>query len=490
MLQRVAEVIKATKFQKSLIPMKKLNETYYKIDIMLEDVMPNIDPKQYGGKKMTGTEHMMVALMDRVLSLLDNNHTKTAVIMAAADWAAAYDRGDPTKTTEKLIGLKLRPSITPLIINYMSGRSMSVKFNLEESGIYQLCGGFPQGSKIGQDCYLSASNDSAEFVSEDDKFKYIDDLQILELVMLAGILQDYNVYTHVPSDVPLDHQFLAGTDTTIQTHLDQLSEWTDLNLMKLNPEKCSYTIFSRAKVDFVTRLTVNGTKIDQKAVTKILGCWVDEDAGSWNTNTRELVKSAYSRISMLSKLKYTGVKQQDLLDIYKLFIRSRAEYLSVVWHSSLTAAQSHKIENIQKTSLKIILADKYDHYESSCEITGLKFLSVRRVDRCLAFAKRCLKNPQVAKMFPKNTSSSLDLRNTEKYVVNKARTENYRMSAVPYCQRLLNQEHKQQEERTRTAAAAERRRAAEERSAEQGRTAAGRNNRQGREQDLARRPGD
>ena len=190
---------------------------------------------------------------------------------------------------------------------------------------------------------------------------------------------------------------------------------------------------------------------------------------------------------MLSKLKYTGVKKQDLLDIYKLFIRSRAEYLSVVWHSSLTAAQSHKIENIQKTSLKIILADKYDHYESSCETTGLKFLSVRREDRCLAFAKHFLKNPQVAKMFPQNTSGSLDLRNTERYVVNKARTENYRKSAVPYCQRLLNQEHKQQEERRSTA---ERRRTAEERSAEQGRTAAGRNHGQGREQDLARRPGD
>ena len=90
-------------------------------------------------------------------------------------------------------------------------------------------------------------------------------------------------------------------------------------------------------------------------------------------------------------------------------------------------------------------------------------------------------------MFPQNTSSSLNLRNIEKYVVNKARTENYRMSAVPYCQRLLNQEHRQQEERRRTA---ERGRTAEDRSAEQGRTAAGRNPGQGREQDLARRPGD
>ena len=67
-------------------------------------------------------------------------------------------------------------------------------------------------------------------------------------------------------------------------------------------------------------------------------------------NTRELVKSAYSRISMLSKLKYTGVSAKDLLKIYALFVRSCAEYISVAWHSSLTVEQALKIENIQKTS--------------------------------------------------------------------------------------------------------------------------------------------
>ena len=92
----------------------------------------------------------------------------------------------------------------------------------------------------------------------------------------------------------------------------------------------------------MTRLTVNGLKIDQKETTKILGCWIEEDPGKWRK--KELVKSAFSRISMLSKLKYTGVSTSDLLDIYKLFVRSRAEYMSVVWHSSLTADQTQKIE--------------------------------------------------------------------------------------------------------------------------------------------------
>ena len=426
----------------------KLFEGFLK-DILIEDVLPNLDPKQYGGRKKIGTEHMVVALMDRVLSLLDNHNTKSAVLMAAADWMSAFERGDPTKTTIKLIGLKLRPSIVPLIISYMSGRTMALKYNQEESSIYQLCGGYPQGSKIGQDCYLGSSDDAALHIEEDDRFRYIDDLQILELVMLTGILRDYDIYMHVASDVPLDYQFLDSAHTQMQSHLDQLSVWSDTNLTKLNPDKCSYMILSRAKADFVTRLCVGGAKIDQKSATKILGCWIDEDVGKWATNTQELIKSAYSRISMLTKLKYTGVQVRDLIEIYCLFIRSRAEYMSVVWHSSLTAAESKKIENIQKTSLKIILGDSFVDYPSSLVSTGLQELSARRESRCLSFAKRCLKNPLTADMFPLNPEHGNAVRKSEKYIVNFAHTENYRQSTVPYCQRLLNQHDIEEEERRR-----------------------------------------
>ena len=427
----------------------KLFEGFLK-DIMIEDVLPNLDPKQYGGRKKIGTDHMVVALMDRVLSLLDNYNTKSAVIMAAADWMSAFERGDPTKTTLKLISLKLRPSIVPLIISYMSGRTMTLKYNQEESSLYQLCGGYPQGSKIGQDCYLGSSDDAAHHINQEDRFRYIDDLQILELIMLTGILSDYNIYMHVASDIPLDHKFLDGGYTNMQSHLDRLSQWSDSNLTKLNPAKCSYMILSRAKEDFVTRLSVGGTKIDQRAATKILGCWIDEDVGKWSTNTKELIKSAYSRISMLTKLKYTGLNTQDLVEIYSLFIRSRAEYMSVVWNSSLTVAEVKKIENIQKTSLKIILGETYTDYQSSLERTGLTELSARRQARCLSFSKKCTQTPLMKDMFPINPEHMNGVRRSEKYHVNFAHTESYRQSTVPYCQRLLNQHELMEEERRRT----------------------------------------
>ena len=97
---------------------------------------------------------------------------------------------------------------------------------------------------------------------------------------------------------------------------------------------------------------------------------------------------AYSRISMITKLKYVGAQTTDLLDIYKLFVRSRAEYMSVAWHTSLTADKSQKIENIQKTFIKIILADRYTDYESGLVLTGLNTLAARCTARCLELSEK------------------------------------------------------------------------------------------------------
>ena len=52
-------------------------------------------------------------------------------------------------------------------------------------------------------------------------------------------------------------------------------------------------------------------------------------------NCQEICRKTYSRLSMITKLKYVGVSFEDLLDIYVLFIRSVMEYFAVAFHSRL-----------------------------------------------------------------------------------------------------------------------------------------------------------
>ena len=74
---------------------------------------------------------------------------------------------------------------------------------------------------------------------------------------------------------------------------------------------------------------------------------------------------------------------------------------------------------------------------------------MKREAHCLSFAKKCLRNPLTEGMFPENPLNDYDIRQGEKYKVNFARTESYKKSSVPYCQRLLNKHNMIEEERKR-----------------------------------------
>ena len=210
-------------------------------------------------------------------------------------------------------------------------------------------------------------------------------------------------------------------------------------MAKLNEKKTNYTVFTRVQTEFSTRLFLNGKVLERKKFTKLLGVWLQEDGG-WGKNTEETCKAAYQRISMLTKLRYAGETIENLLHIYKQFIRSKLEYCMVAMHSSMSQQQSSSLERCQAVSLRIILQENYVSYEAAMEMTGLETLSARRQKRCLDFSLKSIRHEQNKRFFPRNPNieNEMNIREREEFVVNFGRTKSYQMSAIPYCQRLLN----------------------------------------------------
>ena len=190
------------------------------------------------------------------------------------------------------------------------------------------------------------------------RFKYVDDLTILELLLFGGLLTEYNFRQHVASDVGIDELFVPANSFKTQRNLQTIVEWTSNNLMKLNESKSNYMIFSRSNTEFATRLSLNQQTLERVEAVKLVGVWITTFL-DWEKNTKELCKKAYARLTLITKLKYVGTTKEDLLDVYILYIRSILEYCSVVWHSTLTVQQSKDIENVQKLCLKIILGEDY-----------------------------------------------------------------------------------------------------------------------------------
>ena len=167
--------------------------------------------------------------------------------------------------------------------------------------------------------------------------------------------------------------------------------------------------------------TYDSNILEKVSATKLLGVWISEDL-DWVLNTSELCKKAYSRISLLCKLKYVGMSTQDLLKTFISFIRCLLEYACVVWHSKLTVNQTCALERVQKTCL-------------GREYRG----EVRREKLSLSFGKKCLLSVNHRSLFPRNISlHNYNLRGQNLFTVAQARTERFRRSCIPYIQRLLN----------------------------------------------------
>ena len=75
-------------------------------------------------------------------------------------------------------------------------------------------------------------------------------------------------------------------------------------------------------------------------------------------------KKFHARLWTLRHLQAAGLSQDDLLAIYKTFLRSLLDYTLVVYHLMLTGDQSEKIESLQKCAVKIM----YGHDKSYREI--------------------------------------------------------------------------------------------------------------------------
>ena len=117
---------------------------------------------------------MLISLVDKILSHLDNNLGSPGVLATMLDWS---------------------------------------------SKTYHMPGGGPQDTLLGVLEYLVQCNDNADCVNTDCRFKYVDDLTILELLYLSNLstgISSYNHKLHIASDIGIDNIFIPPTNLHTQ----------------------------------------------------------------------------------------------------------------------------------------------------------------------------------------------------------------------------------------------------------------------------------
>ena len=147
-----------------------------------------------------------------------------SLLATFVDWKEAFPRQCPKLGIESFLKNGVRASLIPLLINYFQGRFMKVKWHNEYSSERELKGGGPQGGSLGIWEYLSQSNDNADCVDENERFKFVDDLSFLEIIQLLNIgLATYNLKQHVPSNIPVHNQILDAKHLKSQQQLSTIN---------------------------------------------------------------------------------------------------------------------------------------------------------------------------------------------------------------------------------------------------------------------------
>ena len=127
------------------------------------------------------------------------------------------------------------------------------------------------------------------------------------------------------------------------------------------------------KYQFSTKLQLNNHDIETLKKTKLLGTIIIDDL-RWEENTKNIVRKANARMELLRTISTFSPSDEDMKNIYILFIRSLLEQSAPVWHSSLTQQDSAALERVQKSAVRIILGNSYVGYKKSLKKSSIIYM--------------------------------------------------------------------------------------------------------------------
>ena len=143
-------------------------------------------------------------IIHRIHTALDKNARREifAVVAIMIDWNFAFVRQCPKLGIISFQKNGVTNSIIPLLISYIQERHQIIKWRGLKTTPRRINGGGPQGATLGILVYLSQSNNSADCVAPEDRFKFVDDLTTLEIFNLLTIgLSSFNVQNLVHNDI-------------------------------------------------------------------------------------------------------------------------------------------------------------------------------------------------------------------------------------------------------------------------------------------------
>lgn len=251
------------------------------------------------------------------------------------DFSKAFDTVSHSVLLSKLSDYGLSSSTLELFSSYLSNRQQYVKFKKCKSSTFVAKSGVPQGSNLGPLLFLIFINDLPTILQYTECLLYADDVKIFKT--------------------------LGDTDDCelIQSDLNKLNEWCQLNKLYLNISKCKCLSFTRKQSAFKFNYTIDNIQLERCDTIRDLGV-IFQGNLTFKMHIEGIINDAYRMLGLIMRYSKDLYNINVIFVLFNSFVRSKLEYAAVIWNP-LFKLYTKKIEMIQSKFLRY-LHYKFEHY--------------------------------------------------------------------------------------------------------------------------------
>lgn len=231
--------------------------------------------------------------------------TGNSVIGVFLDFKRAFETIDRTTLLEKLKNIGMGQTAVKWIEDYLRNRRQQTEYNGQTSPELHNPYGVPQGSVLGPLLFIL----------------YINDIHTSVQHCKLNLFADETLLAITAKNIP-------DAVDKLNQDLETLSQWLQLNKLKLNIQKTKYMILGKHNVNTQYDIHIHGESLERVSVFKYLGVTID-DKLKFHEHVKILVSKMSSKIGVLYRAS-KKLTRSAKLTVYKSMLKPNFEYCSTI----------------------------------------------------------------------------------------------------------------------------------------------------------------